>query len=492
MVKMAYNNRIISLEDRLKEFGNNDSNYTQLINIYNINKPMIIDSLDRITDYYFQYSEHGESHSQNIIASIEKVLGNHGLDLLSPTDIFILLLSAYLHDFAMSLRYDDIINIVNSADFKDFMNELEENRDFEEDIKIVKETSYDKDKISILVQSDVSLRRLIAEYHRRSHAKKSEDIILSLFENYQININPNNYLPNRIIKIIGDICSFHGESIENIDKFEICENGICTEDIHPKFLAILIRIGDLLDLDSNRYNEQLLNNKSKLNQDSQIHYDKHKSIKHFYTSPAKIIIKAECESEEVLREMHNWCEWLKNELDYLTNNISDIIPDDWNIRVPSLEKQINRKGVKGEYSNNNLSINMKREQAFEIITGSTIYNDKFAFLREYLQNSLDASKTKLWEEIIDVFDFTGDHYKDNINIHLKLLNGEYYSILSKLKITVDIFDSTLLKKDSNEYIWARDQLSKLYESDANCDILKAFDKGKLIIVFQDNGTGKIL
>lgn len=488
---MAFNdeNKIISLEDRLKGFGNTDSNYTQLLNIYNINKPMIVNSLDRITDYYFQYSEHGESHSKNIITSIEKVLGNNGLDLLSPTDVFILLLSAYLHDFAMSLRYDDIIKVVNSEDFKKFICEQEENRDFDEDIKIVKETTYNKDNISLLVQSDVSLRRLIAEYHRRSHAKNSEDIILSLFKNYEININPNKTLPDRIIKIIGEVCSFHGESIENIDKFEICENGIDNEDIHPKFLAILIRIGDLLDLDSNRYNEQLLNNKRKLNKDSQIHYDKHKSITHFYTSPAKIIIKAECESEEVLRAMYNWCEWLKNELYYLRNNISDIIPDNWNIRVPSLNTEINRKGVKGEYSNNNLSINMKREQAFEIITGSTIYNDKFAFLREYLQNALDASKTRLWEEIIDLYDFTDDHHKDNIDIHIKLINGRYDSLLEKFKITFDIFDSTILKKDSNEYINSRNNLSNLYESDDNCEILKAFDNGQLIIVVQDNGTG---
>lgn len=482
----------MTLEDRLQDICEYNIQYKQLLDIYNFNKPMIIRSLNRITDYYFQYSDHGERHSENIIMAIEKVLGEKGIEYLSPTDIFIILLSAYLHDFSMSISYDEVIKIVESKIFQKFLYDMKNNNNFCLDVRNVENIKFEKDNIRKLLETNVSLKRLIAEFRRKDHSYKSKEIILNLFQYNEININPNNILPNRIIGIIAEICSFHGDNLDNIKKFEMCENGIFHDEIHPRFIAILIRIGDLLDLDSNRYDQQLLNNRIKLNSDSQKHYDKHKSITHFYISPAKITISAECNDEEILRDLYNWCNWLKDELDFLNNNIIDIIPDDWIIRIPKLNTNLDRKGVKGKYSNNNLSINMKREQAFEIITGSTIYNTKFAFLREYLQNSLDASKIKLWQELLNSYPFTNDYQTDNIDIQRKLFKGEYEHLLSSFNITIDIIDSTIVGNNINELKYAKKLLCDLYECDEEDNsnqLLKDYDNGNLIIIIQDNGTG---
>lgn len=481
-----------NLEDRLKFICENNDQYKQLYDIYNFNKPMITSSLDRITDYYFQYSDHGEKHSRNIIMAIEKVLGEKGIEYLSPTDIFIILLSAYLHDFSMSISYNEVTRIVESEFFSVFLEEIESNNDFYSDVQNVKNTEYSKDNIKKLLKTDVSLKRLVAEFRRKEHSYKSKEIILNLFQNSEININPNNILPDRIIGIIAEICSFHGENIDNIKNFEMCENGVFHDEIHPRFIAILIRIGDLLDLDSNRYDQQLLNSRSKLNCDSQKHYNKHKSITHLYISPAKISISAECGDEEILRDLYSWCQWLENELIFLQNNITDIIPDDWIIRIPTLNTKLNRKGVIGHYSKNNLSINIKREQAFEIITGSTIYNNKFAFLREYLQNALDASKIKLWQELLNSYPFTNDYEADNINIQRKLFEGEYKHLLSKFDITIDILNYSIDQVKADGFKDAKKLLADLYEcnvEDSDNQLLRDLNNGNLIIVIQDNGTG---
>ena len=46
-----------------------------------------------------------------------------------------------------------------------------------------------------------------------------------------------------------------------------------------------------------------------------------------------------------------------------------------------------------------LKIAISQEKAFDIIEGYNIYDDKFVFIREVIQNALDATKLKLWQDL---------------------------------------------------------------------------------------------
>ena len=46
-----------------------------------------------------------------------------------------------------------------------------------------------------------------------------------------------------------------------------------------------------------------------------------------------------------------------------------------------------------------LRFSISPEKAFEVIEGANIYEDKFVFLREVIQNALDACKVQMWRDI---------------------------------------------------------------------------------------------
>ena len=489
-------NTSLSMEEILEKYCKEDSRFEPLLRIYNFNKPLIASKLSHISRFYFQYSNHNESHTRAIISSVEKFLGKEVLEYLSITDIYIFLLSAYLHDYSMSLSHKDILELVKSDKFDLFLTKNKDNEDFKSDIQLIKREIDKNQQIVItkkdicdnswILESDHSLKRLIAEYNRCEHSSNSAKIILNRFTDDEININPGNIIPDRIEQLIAEICSFHGDDIKNIEeRFEAVSNGIFGDEIHPRLLAFLIRIGDLLDVDSNRFDEDLLKSMPSLNSDSKVHYDKHHSITQLLISPTSIVIKAQCDYEEVVRSVYSWCKWIEKELDFFRSNIGLFIPKDWIIRIPNFTSNITRKGVKSEYSNNNLSISITDEKAFDIITGNTIYHTKFAFLREYLQNAIDASKVKLWNQIMDDFDFTDNYSQDVQEIHKKLYNGSYKHLREKLNITVHIFDGRDVKDSVIQ------EINKVYKTKDNdkSPIVDAYNNGKLIIVFEDNGVG---
>lgn len=47
----------------------------------------------------------------------------------------------------------------------------------------------------------------------------------------------------------------------------------------------------------------------------------------------------------------------------------------------------------------NLRFRISQEKAFEVIEGSSLYADKYIFIREIIQNAQDATKIQLWRDL---------------------------------------------------------------------------------------------
>lgn len=46
-----------------------------------------------------------------------------------------------------------------------------------------------------------------------------------------------------------------------------------------------------------------------------------------------------------------------------------------------------------------LKFEISQDKAFQMIEGSNIYKDRFVFIREVIQNAMDASKLQLWKDL---------------------------------------------------------------------------------------------
>ena len=91
------------LEQHLVEVCNN-STYADLLSVWNINKKMCQDVLSTVVMNYPHYTKHDISHCEAIITNIEMLLGEDAIRALSPTDTWLLLHAAYLHDIGMAVE----------------------------------------------------------------------------------------------------------------------------------------------------------------------------------------------------------------------------------------------------------------------------------------------------------------------------------------------------------------------------------------------------
>lgn len=93
-------------------------------------------------------------------------------------------------------------------------------------------------------------------------------------------------------------------------------------------------------------------------------------------------------------------EWKKDEIEFLTIRWSEIVPDCFSGYAPKITKlEISLNGKVNMSKEVNLKFNISQEKAFEILEGANIYESKLAFLREFIQNAVDASKIQFWKDI---------------------------------------------------------------------------------------------
>jgi len=253
---------------------------------------------------------------------------------------------------------------------------------------------------------------LTAEIFRGKHAKLSSDYLNHKEGFWEL---ANNFyseqLPSRFMELLSDVAFLHGESFDEIFRLlHFQANGLKGDYIHPRFIACLIRLGDLLDFDSNRFNEFSVSSIQELPETSKLHKQKHAAVKHMLVSPYAIEADLDCDNEDVYRISRAWFDMLEEEVNKQGREWTHIAPKDLTGLPPIISKNSIKISFKGENVKPellNLKFTIAPTKMFRILEGGAIYKEPgFAFLREIVQNALDASKQQLWTDICDgIYDF---------------------------------------------------------------------------------------
>ena len=69
------------------------------------------------------------SHSINILNYIELLIGRNRVKLLSASDLWLLLETAYFHDIGMALTYEEMSKIWKSQEFRAYLQKVLEGND---------------------------------------------------------------------------------------------------------------------------------------------------------------------------------------------------------------------------------------------------------------------------------------------------------------------------------------------------------------------------
>lgn len=442
------------LEKHLQSFAN-WPNGELLYSSWIIEKQRRKERLKTVPMQYPHYSSHDESHSAKIVTNIEMFLGEERIKQLSASDTWMLLKGAYSHDIGMTMSANDLksefekdkkfaerlkkssrdnprlMSALETLEpmFKLFEIQAENDYDWEEQIfekfsnsiateALKQKDIYDKlgeilpmqiiDDLNVIIEE-------IEEFARPNHHKYSDDILTR-----EATECLDDFIPIRLRFLAAKIAYLHGDDAKNILDLPHRAIGICSDHLHPRFCALMIRIGDLLDMDNGRFNKYQLSVAGET-KSGQLHRLKHDSIDTFEINEHKIVITAnfkilENESDkpnakilnshkkscmDAYKLLKKWISWLREELNFTATNWYEIVPSNLTGFCPQLKEgdfKINGEIIKDDEINLRYSISPHRSS--ELIEGSNIYSHpELTFIRELIQNAVDATKIQMCRDI---------------------------------------------------------------------------------------------
>ncbi len=441
-----------TLEKHLELSCIENPQYEILSSIWKLNKKHIPLAQSAISFNFPHYSLHEKSHSDTIIKNIESFLGEERIKKLSQTDTWMLLMAAYTHDLGMVVFHSALEEKWVEENFQEYLIDLSQNstdQDLNRAAHLLLEIenqslSQERDKIKLPLEIRKAVILIIADFFRKSHHIRSREMIKGEDKKFSDLMNGFNLnsLPNRFSNVLADIAFSHGTDFYSIlERIEYQSDGFGTDKMHPRFIAYMLRLGDLLDIDDKRFNvfsEKVLDNS--LPKTSGEHKEKHASTKHLLISPESIEATVDCKTDEVYRIAREWFDWLQIEVESQSREWSNIAPRVLFGMPPTISKGklkvlYNSAEPKKELMNLRFAISNKK--VFEMFEGSAIYeNAEFVFLRELVQNSIDASKIQLWKFI------TSGLYDHSIREHLNLSkSSSHEEIISSIIFPSDLPDS---------------------------------------------------
>lgn len=422
------------LENRLRQLSA-DKEKEKMFSQLNILKDQAESKLNTVFGHFPHFSKHDITHSQVIATHIGNLLGEDRVNKLSYSDLFIMLLSFYYHDIGMALEYEEIYKYFHEPTFqttldiyiKDPTSDLHDVACRLHEFSIAGTNNYET---AIDVYNDVIL--IIEDTYRTNHAQRSADEVMK-------DAFLKEFLHERCQKILSDICAIHQKSIAAISDLQTKENGFFGDYFHPRLIGAMLCLGDLLDLDTDRFDEIYLRSSSPMPSTSKLHLAKHKSVYHFLVDEGNIEIGADMNQIEAYRVMRKWINWIQETCDYLALHWSEIAPENFGNapKITKCELLLNGNTKWLEFSHTRYEVSDKR--MFEILKGSGIYKNKFVCIREIIQNAVDATLLRLFEDET----LSGD--EDSILNQVTALHWENYKITGEIRVLNDTQISVKLR-----------------------------------------------
>lgn len=389
------------LTRRLEDLARQDDTLEPLQAQWAFDRRLAGKALQNVGNLFPHYSRHDESHSIQILINIERVLGAERIERLSASDIWLLMEAAYLHEIGMVVGHKEKIEHWESGDIIKFA------RDF---LPYARGPQHDLIKRILnnenfrvfdggehpLVQINL-FQQFLAEYYRRKHPERATQITISPDDLIGLKSPRTELIPKRLFRLLGEISAVHGKGYKELMQLPHVASGIGRDKIHPRFIACMLRLGDLLDLDDNRFCPVMLAISGDLPSVSQAHLDKHHAVRHLRVDRERIEVHAICKTYESFVESENWFDYLRQEVAWQMAHWADIVPSESFGLLPTVGD------IKTELSGYELVENQSRPRfqldqpkVMELLQGAGLYEHPQDAFRELIQNAIDATLLYIW------------------------------------------------------------------------------------------------
>ena len=250
-------------------------------------------------------------------------------------------------------------------------------------------------------RADVHIRQLIAEFIRPDHHRRAADVIAQ----YEVDLGLFAFGDEMLRDAIASVCVGHGLRTHELEDDEQYPdlNQIQGEDVNLRFIAIMLRLGDLLDMSNDRACPWLMNAASPLPSTSYAHWTQYQCIKKKVTSPEKITISARPRNQNEHRVLQDWCQWIEDEVTAArTIMASSARHSNWKApeaRLGGTSPTIRIKPAEGaDYFPSEWKLELDNDAIFQRLIYD-VYDQPETFIRELIQNALDATRCQAYADL---------------------------------------------------------------------------------------------
>lgn len=359
--------------------------------------------LNYVPQTFPHFTSHTIDHSDEIVRQLSQFLflGSQKrprpvLKDFSATEAYVLIASAYLHDAGMVVSQADKERLVQSEEWRAWVapGAAGEARW----LAVQQQLQQAETNVAQVLAAGAQLRYLIAEFFRAQHHLRVRQVI-------ELNANALgrfDFGDHQLRAAISAVCVGHGlshDELLDVNKYPE-ERNIRNDRVNLQFCAIALRLGDLLDLRTNRACPLLLSAAAPMPAGSEPHWSQYSRIGHMVTAPDRIEIWAECQSAEEFAVLKDWCGWIVEECEF-----AETCRSRWLRRFGTWEPP--RAKMTGPDPTIKIRFQGGDEEEWRIEVDPREAIERFvqsdprdpSFIRELLQNAVDATRCRIYRDL---------------------------------------------------------------------------------------------
>ena len=362
-----------------------------------------------------QYTTHDIAHAANLIDLMGRFIPKKTQQAMSAVEVAVLMLSALLHDLGMYVTEEEKTRYLESQEFQSFLA-----------------ASPEKEQAIASATSPGTVRAIqdaaLADSFRKLHPKRAAENIDRFFAG-KLTWNDVDLAP-----WIRTICESHGwpvyESSDPADPNKAIARGLKANDplfgnaFHPQYIACCLRLADIMDFDRSRTPLALL--RTITDETSQLEWKKHLSITGWEIDEHNVEFHASCRHPDHYVAVLDFLDAIDHELlECRRLLVRDTNIPDYTLQLPTAVDRIYVQMADKSYIAGGFRFELEYERILKLLMDKSLYPDPSLFLRELLQNSLDACRLRkalaeeegtgaLYEPHIVVWDNSADEKNPTI------------------------------------------------------------------------------
>ncbi len=353
----------------------------------------VSEEVRQINELFPEYTPHDEQyHLTRLFHVADMILGRKHLEAMNFAELFVLAVALYGHDWGMSVsdpekQFITMGKLSEGTREEDLWILPDEQSRFTRFVRNQRLTTDDEDCVKDI---PVDIWR---EYVRQTHAFRSAERVRRFFEP----------IDGGVADAASRVCEGHWldfEDLQDPDSYPT-NFSVMRETVNLRALAVYLRLIDLLDLAEDRTPYVIWKFVAPRGPRSKMEWAKHRALRPVtcpeYQNGRVILVDGSTNDYEVyaaLEDLRVWCEEQFRGCNDLLARMND---PRHKLDLYHIEWRVAARGFK----KTSIRFEFSRDQMFEILSDKIYQGDPYVFLRELLQNSIDAIRMR--REIIQKY-----------------------------------------------------------------------------------------